>query len=101
MMVWMKLLAKLQVPIGVFCTFSLVAQLMVVLPQLGDELRPLQLDLRVGGQVIGRGSLSDHSIGLNIQIPVDPEPKTTLGSVNPAGTKIKSGHDFSTYTAGL
>lgn len=73
------------------CTFSLVAQLMVVLPQLGDELRPLQLDLRVGGQVIGRASLSDHSIGLNVQIPVDPEPKTTPRSVNPAGRKRRGG----------
>lgn len=54
-------------------TFSLVAQFMVVLPQLGDELSSLQLNLGVGGQVVGGRALSDHSIGLNVQIPVDAE----------------------------
>lgn len=46
---------------------------MVVLPQFGDQLRSLQLDLGVGGQVVGGGALSDHSVGLDVQIPVDPE----------------------------
>lgn len=53
-------------------TFPLMAQLVVVLPQLGDELRSLQLNLGVGGQVVGGGLLSDHSISLHIQVPVDP-----------------------------
>lgn len=48
---------------------------MVVLPQFGDQLSSLQLDLRVGGQVVGGRMLSDHSIGLDIQIPVDTENK--------------------------
>lgn len=54
-------------------TFSLVAQFMVVLPKFGDQLSSLQLDLRVGRQVVGGGALSDHSIGLDVQIPVDTE----------------------------
>lgn len=45
---------------------------MVVLPQLGDELSSLELDLGVGGQVVGRRVLSDHNIGLDVQVPVDP-----------------------------
>lgn len=53
------------------CTFSLVAQLMIVLPQLGDQLGALQLDLRVGGQVVGRERLLDHGVSLHIQVPVD------------------------------
>jgi len=57
-------------------TFPLVAQLMVVLPQFGDQLRSLHLDLWVGGQVTGRGTLSDHSIGLDVQIPIDPATTT-------------------------
>lgn len=54
-------------------TFSLVTQLVVVLPQFGDQLSSLQLDLRVGGQVVGWGALSDHSVRLNVQVPVDPK----------------------------
>lgn len=53
------------------CTFSLVAELVIVLPQLGDQLGTLQLDLRVGGQVVGRGSLLDHGVSLHIQVPID------------------------------
>lgn len=45
---------------------------MVVLPQLGDELSSLELDLGVGGQEVGRRVLSDHNIGLDVQVPVDP-----------------------------
>lgn len=52
---------------------------MVVLPQFGDQLCPLQLYLRVGGQMVGGKALSDHSISLDIQIPVDSENK---GGVN-------------------
>lgn len=52
-------------------TFSLVAELVVVLPQLGDQLGALQLDLRVGGQVVGRGRLLDHGVSLHVQVPVD------------------------------
>lgn len=51
---------------------------MVVLPQFGDELSSLQLYLRVGGQVVGGRALSDHSIGLDVQIPVDTENKGGL-----------------------
>lgn len=52
---------------------------MVVLPQFGDQLRSLQLYLRVGGQMVGGKALSDHSISLDVQIPVDTENK---GGVN-------------------
>lgn len=48
---------------------------MVMLPQFGDKLSSLELYLRVGGQVVGGGMLSDHSIGLNVQIPIDTENK--------------------------
>lgn len=58
----------------VWHTFPLVAQLVVVLPQLGDQLRSLELDLGVGGQVVaGGGLLSDHGVGLHVQVPVNPE----------------------------
>lgn len=56
-------------------TFPLVTQFVVVLPQFGDKLSSLQLYLRVGGQVLRRRLFSDHSIGLDVQIPVDPENK--------------------------
>lgn len=61
-------------------TFSLVAQFVVVLPQFGDQLSPLQLDLRVGGQVVGRRVFSDHSIGLDVQVPVDPENRKSMST---------------------
>lgn len=48
---------------------------MVVLPQFCDELSSLELNLWVGGQVVAGGLLSDHNIGLDIQIPVDPEDR--------------------------
>ncbi len=48
---------------------------MIVLPQFGDQLSSLQLYLRMGGQVVGRRMLSDHSIGLDIQIPVNTANK--------------------------
>lgn len=57
-------------------TFSLVTQFVVVLPQFGDQLSSLQLDLRVGGQVVSGRALSDDSVGLDVQIPVDPGNKT-------------------------
>lgn len=41
-------------------------------------MRPLQLYLRVGGQVVSRGVLSDHSVGLDVQVPVHTEITTTL-----------------------
>lgn len=44
---------------------------MIVLPQLGDQLGTLQLNLWVGGQVVGRWRLLDHSVSLHIQVPVD------------------------------
>lgn len=56
-------------------TFSLKTQLMVVLPQFCDKLSSLELNLWVGGQVVGRRLLSDHHIGLDVQIPVDPEDR--------------------------
>lgn len=59
-------------------TFPLVTQFVVVLPQFGDKLSSLQLYLRVGGQVLRRRLFSDHSIGLDVQIPVDPENKNSL-----------------------
>lgn len=52
-----------------------MTQFVVVLPQFSDKLSSLQLNLRVGGQMVGWGVLSDYSIGLNIQIPVDTEIK--------------------------
>lgn len=55
------------------CTFSLVTQLMVMLPQFGDQLSPLQLDLWVGGQVVSGRMLLNHSVGLDVQVPVDTE----------------------------
>ena len=67
-------------------TFSLVTQLVVVLSQLRDELSSLQLDFRMGGQVIGGGVLSDHSVGLDVQIPVDPEDDNNV-KVNPQDVK--------------
>lgn len=95
----------------VACTFSLVAQLKVVLPQLGDQLRSLQLYLWVWGQVVGGRALPDHCVSLDIQVPVDTENR----SVWSAGVKIKTGSPwdkqkgttqsnrscFSTHTAGL
>ncbi len=33
----------------------------------------LQLDLRVWRQVVPRGSLTNHSVGLNVQVPVHSE----------------------------
>lgn len=54
-------------------TFSLETQLMIVLPQFCDELSSLELNLWVGGQVVAGGLLSDHNIGLDVQIPVDTE----------------------------
>lgn len=61
-------------------TFPLVTQFVVVLPQFGDKLSSLQLYLRVGGQVLRRRLFSDHSIGLDVQIPVDPENKNVFYS---------------------
>lgn len=80
-----------------------MTQLVVVLPQFGDQLCSLQLDLGVGGQVIGGGSLSDHGIRLDVQIPVDPETTSTpKRSVNPCGG-VESRQEcvLSTHTAGL
>lgn len=87
-------------------TFSLVAQFVVVLSKFGDQLSSLQLDLRVGGQVVGRGALSDHSIGLNVQIPVDTENNkhTTIFVKSLGGTnKTQSTEKLKTltHTAGL
>lgn len=48
-----------------------MAELVVVLPQLGDQLGALQLDLGVGGQVASGRALLDHSVGLHVQVPVD------------------------------
>lgn len=48
------------------CTFSLVAQLMIVLPQLGDQLSTLQLNLWMGRQVVGRRGFLDHGVSLHI-----------------------------------
>lgn len=64
-------------------TLSLVAQFVVVLPQFGDQLRPLQLDLGVGGQVVGRRAFSDHGIGLDVQVPVDPENRKSMSTPTP------------------
>lgn len=49
---------------------------MVVLSKFGDQLSSLQLDLRMRRQMVGGGALSDHSIGLDVQIPVDTETST-------------------------
>lgn len=54
-------------------TFSLETQLMIVLPQFCDKLSSLELNLWVGWQVVAGGLLSDHNIGLDVQIPVDTE----------------------------
>lgn len=54
-------------------TFSLVTQLVVMLPQFGDQLSTLQLDLWVGGQVVSGRMLLNHSVGLDVQVPVDTE----------------------------
>lgn len=55
------------------CTFSLVAQLVIVLPQLGDQLGALQLNLWVGRQVVGRRGFLYHCVSLHIQVPIDAE----------------------------
>lgn len=60
---------------------------MVVLPKFGDQLSSLQLYLRVGGQVVGRRVLSDHGIGLDVQIPVDTENKGCLFECSPSPTR--------------
>lgn len=54
-------------------TFSLVTQLVVMLPQFGDQLSPLQLNFWVGGQVVSGRMLLNHSVGLDVQVPVDTE----------------------------
>lgn len=79
-------------------TFPLVAQLVVVLPQLGDQLRSLELDLGVGGQVVaGGGLLPDHGVGLHVQVPVNPE--NTNQSKRSFNKQNKT--TCSTHTAGL
>lgn len=47
-------------------TFSLLAQLPVVLPKLQDELGAEQLHLRMRGQHLGRAPVLDDSVGLDI-----------------------------------
>lgn len=64
------------------CTFSLVTQLVVMLPQFGDQLSPLQLNLWVGGQVVSGRMLLNHSVGLDVQVPVDTEDRG--GSCRPS-----------------
>lgn len=51
-------------------TFPLGAELVVVLPKLGGQLGALHLDLRVRWQEVRWGSLSDHRVGLDVQVPV-------------------------------
>lgn len=63
------------------CTFSLVTQLVVMLPQFGDQLSPLQLDLWVGGQVVSGRMLLNHSVGLDVQVPVDTEEGGLMQSI--------------------
>lgn len=53
-------------------TFSLLAQLPVVLPELQDELGAEQLHVGVRGQHLRRPPVLDDSIGLDVQIPVHP-----------------------------
>lgn len=76
---------------------------MVVLPQFGDELSSLELNLWVGGQEVGRRLLSDHNIGLDVQIPVDPEDrrdsKQTHISHGRSGTLLGV-RRLATHTAG-
>lgn len=53
-------------------TFSLLAQLPVVLPELQDELRAEQLHLGVRRQHLRRPPVLNDRVGLNVQIPVHP-----------------------------
>lgn len=65
-------------------TLTLRAQLVVVLPQFGGELRSLQLDLWVWREVVRWGSLSDHSVGLNVQVPVHSETQSPVQTCHSA-----------------
>lgn len=53
------------------CTFSLVAQFVIMLPQLGNQLGTLQLNLWVRRQVVGRQRFLYHGVSLHIQVPID------------------------------
>lgn len=53
-------------------TLSLLAQLPVMLPKLQDELGAEQLHLRMGRQHLRGPPVLDDSVGLDIQVPVQP-----------------------------
>lgn len=65
---------------------------MVVLPQLGGELSSLQLDLRVWRQVFPRGSLTNHSVGLNVQVPVHSETQSPVQTRHVYRAALLSGY---------
>lgn len=81
-------------------TLTLRAQLVVVLPQFSSELSSLQLDLRVWRQVVPRGSLADHSVGLNVQVPVHPETQRPVQTRHVCRAELMSGYlkSLSTFT---
>lgn len=57
-------------------TFSLLAELPVMLAQLQHQLGAEKFHLRVRGQHLRWGSLLHDSIGLDIQVPVHPAAAT-------------------------